>query len=253
MDGDINSSSNISFASIYKTFFGVLFSLMFIIGLLGNLGICVVIVRHRSMHNATNCYLFALAIADTVLILQDLSSWIFALFGLMTSFKGFYCTFERLIGEMATLCSLFIVTGVSVTRYIAVCYPLRPHKIINNVRNTIKVIIAICVFASFISIPFAIRFLDDCKMQLINIKVDVTYKIIVSLCMLLLYLSLIIFIAVIYWKIVKELERSVKTTPVINHKIHEENHSVVRMLCKYGNIIYTSKIKTYLFTTYLLS
>ena len=42
---------------------------MFITGVLGNLAVCFVIVQNRTMHSATNYYLFSLAVSDVVILL----------------------------------------------------------------------------------------------------------------------------------------------------------------------------------------
>lgn len=49
--------------------FTVLNVLIFVSGLLGSIAICVVIIRHPSMHTATNYYLFNLAISDLMLLM----------------------------------------------------------------------------------------------------------------------------------------------------------------------------------------
>ncbi|KAL0273141.1 UNVERIFIED_CONTAM: hypothetical protein PYX00_005885 [Menopon gallinae] len=47
----------------------VIFSLLFITGVLGNISVCAVIIRNPSMHTATNYYLFNLAISDLNLLI----------------------------------------------------------------------------------------------------------------------------------------------------------------------------------------
>jgi neuromedin U receptor 1 len=48
----------------------VIYVLLFVSGVVGNVVLCVVILRNRTMHTATNCYLFSLAVSDlTVLLL----------------------------------------------------------------------------------------------------------------------------------------------------------------------------------------
>ena len=42
---------------------------LFITGVVGNVAVCVVIIRNRSMHTATNYYLFSLAVSDLVILL----------------------------------------------------------------------------------------------------------------------------------------------------------------------------------------
>lgn len=47
----------------------ILYCLMFLSGVVGNLCICVVIARNRFMHTATNYYLFSLAISDVMTLI----------------------------------------------------------------------------------------------------------------------------------------------------------------------------------------
>lgn len=42
----------------------VIYSLIFVSGLAGNLSTCIVIVQNPHMHTATNYYLFSLAVSD---------------------------------------------------------------------------------------------------------------------------------------------------------------------------------------------
>lgn len=43
---------------------GVFYSLILILGIVGNLFTCLVIAKNASMHTATNYYLFSLAVSD---------------------------------------------------------------------------------------------------------------------------------------------------------------------------------------------
>lgn len=43
--------------------------LIFLTGVIGNVAVCVVIVRHPAMHTDTNYYLFSLALSDLLLLL----------------------------------------------------------------------------------------------------------------------------------------------------------------------------------------
>ena len=57
----------------------ILYVLIFISGVVGNIAVCLVIVKNKSMHTATNYYLFSLAVSDLmILVLGKLSrKWIF--------------------------------------------------------------------------------------------------------------------------------------------------------------------------------
>lgn len=44
-------------------------ALIFVTGIVGNISVCIVIIRNSSMHTATNYYLFSLAISDLTLLI----------------------------------------------------------------------------------------------------------------------------------------------------------------------------------------
>jgi hypothetical protein len=47
----------------------VVYVLLFVSGVVGNVSTCIVIIRIPSMHTATNCYLFSLAVSDLTFLI----------------------------------------------------------------------------------------------------------------------------------------------------------------------------------------
>lgn len=47
----------------------VIYALIFVTGVVGNIAVCLVIIGNSAMHTATNYYLFSLAISDLTLLL----------------------------------------------------------------------------------------------------------------------------------------------------------------------------------------
>uniref|UniRef100_A0A182SXJ7 G-protein coupled receptors family 1 profile domain-containing protein n=1 Tax=Anopheles maculatus TaxID=74869 RepID=A0A182SXJ7_9DIPT len=47
----------------------IFYCFIFVAGIVGNLSICIVIAKNKSMHTATNYYLFNLAVSDFLLLL----------------------------------------------------------------------------------------------------------------------------------------------------------------------------------------
>jgi hypothetical protein len=47
----------------------VIYVVIFVSGIIGNVAVCVVIARNKSMRTATNYYLFSLAVSDLTLLL----------------------------------------------------------------------------------------------------------------------------------------------------------------------------------------
>jgi hypothetical protein len=50
----------------------IVYGLIFVSGVVGNVSTCIVIYNNRHMHTATNYYLFSLAISDLLLLLSGL-------------------------------------------------------------------------------------------------------------------------------------------------------------------------------------
>lgn len=230
MNDTINYVDEMNVLDLYSLLFGILLSILFVIGIIGNLSVCIVIFRNTSMHTSTNCYLFTLAICDILIILCELKAWIVATFGMTEEIFGRpLCLIEVFTAEIAIYCGLLIVTAVSVTRYLVICHPLRPHDMINDIAKTIKFIIIAWMFASCLAVPSAIRFVDHCNTERLEIIISDKYKFIASLWALILYLSLMIFIAILYILIGRELMRSNKSAHP-NTVIDRENRKVIKML-----------------------
>lgn len=47
----------------------VVYGLIFVTGVIGNISVCAVIVKNPAMHTATNYYLFSLAVSDLTLLI----------------------------------------------------------------------------------------------------------------------------------------------------------------------------------------
>lgn len=50
----------------------VMYSVIFVTGVIGNSITCMVIAKHKYMHTATNYYLFSLAVSDLILLVSGL-------------------------------------------------------------------------------------------------------------------------------------------------------------------------------------
>lgn len=50
----------------------IMYSVIFVTGVIGNSITCLVIAKHKYMHTATNYYLFSLAVSDLILLVSGL-------------------------------------------------------------------------------------------------------------------------------------------------------------------------------------
>ncbi|ELK26176.1 Kappa-type opioid receptor [Myotis davidii] len=100
------------------------YSLVFVVGLVGNSLVMFVIIRYTKMKTATNIYIFNLALADAlVTTTMPFQSTVY----LMNSwpFGDVLCKIVISIDYYNMFTSIFTLTMMSVDRYIAVCHPVK--------------------------------------------------------------------------------------------------------------------------------
>ncbi|KAK3546321.1 hypothetical protein QTP70_025681, partial [Hemibagrus guttatus] len=129
-EAPLNSSGNESWPSEVETLSPIVpvitavYSVVFVVGLVGNCLVMYVIIRYTKMKTATNIYIFNLAVADalvtTTMPFQStdylLNSW---------PFGEVVCKVFISIDYYNMFTSIFTLTMMSVDRYVAVCHPVK--------------------------------------------------------------------------------------------------------------------------------
>lgn len=115
-----------------QVIFSVALFIIFVASLVGNILTCIVIYYDKSMHTATNCYLFNLAVSDLLvtfpilIIIYQILIQRDDLF--QYEYGVFSCNFVMCIHFMFISIlwnnSILVMTALSIERYIAVCYPM---------------------------------------------------------------------------------------------------------------------------------
>lgn len=174
----------------------ILLYLIFFVGLLGNLSVCIVIVRNKSMHNTVNYYLFSLAVSDMVIILFSLLPWILNV-SFEKYFEGDWCIVKKIASKLGYFASLFTITAVSVERYIAICHPFAAYGF-SRPSRTIKVIFVIWIISLSLGVPKVIY--NNCygKRALFDDDEEDARKVNLELILLITYIITIITIVILY-------------------------------------------------------
>ncbi|MBN3310914.1 opioid receptor, delta 1b [Amia ocellicauda] len=131
-----------------------LYSVVCVVGLLGNILVMYGVVRYTKMKTATNIYIFNLALADALatstLPFQSakylMDTW---------PFGELICKIVIAIDYYNMFTSIFTLTMMSVDRYIAVCHPVRALDFRTPVKAKI-INVCIWILSSAIGVPIMV-------------------------------------------------------------------------------------------------
>ncbi|KAK2148294.1 hypothetical protein LSH36_504g02013 [Paralvinella palmiformis] len=135
------------FALPYQVVGCLFVSIIFAVGLVGNAMVVIVVLRTRSMHTPTNCYLVSLAIADVLLLISAPLPTIVEYFLIIDQFVlgPVGCALMVFTQYLGINVSSLSITAFTVERYIAICHPMKAQTMC-TVRRAKRIIVALWVF-----------------------------------------------------------------------------------------------------------
>nr|XP_029134179.1 neuromedin-U receptor 1-like [Labrus bergylta] len=111
----------------------LIYLVIFVVGVVGNVLTCTVIARNKVMWTPTNYYLFSLAVSDLLVLLLGMPLELYELWQNYPFLLGEGgCYFKTFLFETVCLASILNVTALSVERYIAVVHPLRAKYVVTR-------------------------------------------------------------------------------------------------------------------------
>ncbi|KAF4520402.1 hypothetical protein B566_EDAN003970 [Ephemera danica] len=136
----------------------IIYVLILFTGLVGNICTCIVIFRNRSMHTATNFYLFSLAISDLLLLLSGLPNEIYSTWSRYPYVFGeTFCVLQGLAAETSANATVLTITAFTVERYVAICHPFLSHTL-SKLSRAVRLVIILWATALCFAIPQALEF-----------------------------------------------------------------------------------------------
>lgn len=130
----------------------LLYLLVLIFGVTGNVITCIVIIKSPSLRNATNYYLFNLAVSDLILLIV----------GMILDFKVLWkkypwiwglalCRILHYLYSVAYHVSVLTVLAFSFERYLAICHPFRLNNNMKKIKRPIVFIIVLWIIGLIFS------------------------------------------------------------------------------------------------------
>ncbi|XP_058127141.1 uncharacterized protein LOC131290577 [Anopheles ziemanni] len=155
----------------------IVYLVIFITGVVGNISTCIVIARNRSMHTATNYYLFSLAISDFLLLVSGVPQEIYFIWSKYPYVFGeTFCVLRGIAAETSANATVLTITAFTVERYVAICHPFLSHTM-SKLSRAIRFIFVIWLIAIVSAVPQALQFgvtsqagIDQCVVKRIIIQ-----------------------------------------------------------------------------------
>lgn len=131
---------------------------IFVTGVVGNISTCVVIARNRSMHTATNYYLFSLAISDFLLLIAGVPQEMYLIWSKYPYVFGeLFCVLRGMAAEAAANATVLTITAFTVERYVAICHPFLSHTM-SKLSRAVRLIGVVWLCSIAMAVPQALQF-----------------------------------------------------------------------------------------------
>lgn len=197
----------------------VLYSVIFVVGLVGNIITCIVISRNKSMHTATNYYLFNLAITDMLMLVNSMPQDLFNLWNPgQYPFDSAICVLQGLLAETSTNVTILTISCFTIERYIAICHPFRQHAM-SKLSRAVKFIIGIWIGALTTALPQACQFgVVDTQNVVLCTRKNETISFAFEMSSLIFFVSPMILICVLYVLIGLKLRQSSRLISRFSHR-----------------------------------
>lgn len=223
----------------------IIYVIIFVTGLIGNVSTCIVISRNKSMQTTTNYYLFSLAISDLLLLLCGLPQEMHSIWSRYPYLFGQeFCILRGLFAEASANATVLTITAFTVERYIAICHPFLTHTV-SKLSRAVKLILFIWLIAVSFAVPQAIQFdvypvLKDNPDSKVCLPIHVIMDHAFTVSTVLFFITPMISITVLYAMIGVSLKNSAMIKNTERSRscgVYSQNsHRVTKMLGKFIRI-----------------
>ncbi|KAE9418413.1 hypothetical protein Angca_009594, partial [Angiostrongylus cantonensis] len=132
----------------------VSYFIILIVGTIGNVCTCVVIIHVKSMHTHTNFYLLSLAFSDLVVLTFGLPMELYGALDIAYpyQFPEWICKGRAYLTEFTSYASILVICSFTVERWLAICYPIR-SKSVRKISRAYLTIFVLWIVSSIAAIP----------------------------------------------------------------------------------------------------
>ncbi|XP_070564086.1 galanin receptor type 1-like [Ptychodera flava] len=205
----------------------IVYCITFIVGLIGNVLVIFTVRRCKGIHGVTNSFLANLATADLILVAIVIPFQTPTYFSWKWVLGEFMCKALSYLTLLSSSCSVFMLTAMSIERYLAIVHPLMAQSVFtaNKTRKVIILVWAVAMVFSFPPLYFKRQFSWDppghptyhtCATSWPNDVLGKAYSLYLLIGM---YLVPLFMMAYCYCGIVFKLNRGRFVTKGVHHKV----------------------------------
>jgi len=136
----------------------LIYCVIFVTGVIGNVCTAIVIKRNKYMHTATNYYLCNLVLSDMLVLVLGLPLEAYSFWSAYPWIFGeTFCVVRSMAAETSTYASILTITAFTVERYLAICHPMRA-KLMSGLSRAVRTIVIVWVVSAGCSVPIWIQY-----------------------------------------------------------------------------------------------
>jgi neuropeptide Y receptor len=137
----------------FRSIFIILYSVIFLLGVSGNLLVVYVVLRNKSMQTITNLFITNLAVSDIMMCLLAVPFTPLSAFLKSWVFGDALCHIVPMTLGVSVYVSTLTSTAIAIDRYFVIVHPFKPRM---KVFVCLLLIVAIWIISVSISLPLAI-------------------------------------------------------------------------------------------------
>ncbi|XP_025195454.1 RYamide receptor isoform X2 [Melanaphis sacchari] len=137
-------------SAAFQTLVYLTYTVVFVVSLVGNGLVCYVVMFSAQMHSVTNLFIMNMAVGDLLMTLFCVPfSFVATLLLQYWPFGSDLCHTVSFAQAVAVLVSAYTLVAISVDRYIAILWPLKPRASRHQAKYIITLVWTVAVITAF--------------------------------------------------------------------------------------------------------
>ncbi|GAB6031556.1 hypothetical protein CHUAL_009321 [Chamberlinius hualienensis] len=136
-----------------QVFFYIIYSIIFILGVFGNVLVCYVVMRNKAMQSVTNFFITNLALSDILNCLLAVPFTPIYTFMGEWIFGSMLCNLLPFSQGVSIYISTLTLTSIAIDRFFVIIYPFKERM---KIRTSIGIISSIWIFSIMATMPYGI-------------------------------------------------------------------------------------------------